>query len=765
MHCSAKVVFFVSLSANILLGQQTSIGTWRNYTDMKSVRGVVQAGTSLWAATGGGVFAFDTVTQKLTKYANTEGLTSNDLSAIALDSLQRIWVGATDGSLSVFDPVRHRWVNIGDIRESEYIHKGIRSLIVKGDTVFVVSEFGVSVFIGSRWEFGDTYASFGFASSSPVACATVHGDRIWVGSGNSLATALRTSPNLSAPTSWTTYTALLDTLSVSSLAVFHDTLVIGTDEGLAYFTQSAYGVINSFIGKSVRDLQVSNDALFVLSNVGSGYTIDILPYALAEPRNIAGNSAVQAASFILFPSVWVGTTSRGIAREAPSTWVYEYPNGPNSNEFGSLVVDDNGILWCGSSPTSTAGFYRFNLSLAGSVQWKNFTSAEYPIMRRKGALFDGYYKVSRGANGSVWASSWGEGILEVKGDSIVRKLNHYTVPSLPGANLDPDLIDYAVAGDAAVDNEGNTWIANRNEIYGHSLLCLFADSSFSFFDNQYNASYGWFHTLVIDQYGTKWLAGDLPGLTLPNGGVYFFNENQDVTIYDVQRYGGWGHLSSADGLPSNIVFSLATDLEGSLWIGTSLGVAIISDPQFPEQRMSSFPLREQSIQAIAVDGVNNKWIGTREGVFVVNPDGTQLLATYTVASTQGQLADNDIRAIAIDQKRGIAYFGTEKGLSSLSIEAVQPSRSFSRLDIGPNPFTLPNDQPLIIRNLVANSSVKILSVSGNVIAQFLAQGGGRAFWDGRDRDGKLVPSGIYFVVAYSETSSQAATGKIAVIRK
>jgi flagellar hook assembly protein FlgD len=87
------------------------------------------------------------------------------------------------------------------------------------------------------------------------------------------------------------------------------------------------------------------------------------------------------------------------------------------------------------------------------------------------------------------------------------------------------------------------------------------------------------------------------------------------------------------------------------------------------------------------------------------------------------------------------------------------------LDIGPNPYILPNDQPLVIHNLVANSSVKILSVSGNVVTQFLAQGGGRAFWDGRDRDGRLVPSGVYFVVAYSETSSQVATGKVAVIRK
>jgi hypothetical protein len=163
--------------------------------------------------------------------------------------------------------------------------------------------------------------------------------------------------------------------------------------------------------------------------------------------------------------------------------------------------------------------------------------------------------------------------------------------------------------------------------------------------------------------------------------------------------------------------------------------------------------------------VNNKWIGTKEGAFVMNVDGTQQLRNYDVITTKGQLLSNDIRAIAIDQKRGIVYFGTEKGLSSLSIEAVQTSRSYTELEFGPNPFILPSNQPLTIRNLVANSTIKIINVSSSVVIQFMAQGGGRAFWDGRDRNGEYVSSGIYFVVASSENGAQVITGKIAVIHK
>jgi hypothetical protein len=169
---------------------------------------------------------------------------------------------------------------------------------------------------------------------------------------------------------------------------------------------------------------------------------------------------------------------------------------------------------------------------------------------------------------------------------------------------------------------------------------------------------------------------------------------------------------------------------------------------------------------MAVDALNNKWIGTNNGVFVINPDGTQILPpTYTVASTNGQLLADDVRSIAIDQKRGIVYFGTELGLSSLAIGSVQTSKSYSNLEIGPNPFILPSDQPLTIRNLVAVSTIKVITVSGFVVTQFEAQYGGIATWDGKDKNGKLVSSGIYFIIAFAENGSQTVTGKVAVIRR
>jgi ligand-binding sensor domain-containing protein len=515
------------------------------------------------------------------------------------------------------------------------------------------------------------------------------------------------------------------------------------------------------VGKSFTDLRISGGKLLLLRNEGSGFIVESLSSLTGAPQVVDSNSTVQGTRLIPATSLWIGTASNGLTRQIASKWNYYYPNGPKSNLFSSLAVDDDGVLWAASGSNVDAGFYRYDPSLPENTQWKNFPGF-------------GSYKVSLGTKGSVWVSTWGFGVEEIVDDSIRRKLDHNSSVKLPAAVSNDT--NYVVASGVSVDNDGKVWIINRNEVNGRSLLRLNDDGTATFFDNQYPGYTldGWFHSMVIDRNGTKWLAGDLLGsikkTTNRLNGVYLFSESPElpgISLYGTATNGYWGHLSSSEGLKSDIVLAFAVDLDGAVWIGTSKGVTIVPDPQFPKEQTPCYALQAYApfVQTIAVDALNNKWVGTNDGVFVVNSDGTQLLQTYKVASTNGQLLTDGVQSIAIDQKRGIAYFGTEQGLSSLAIEPVQTNQSYSKLDIGPNPFILPNEQRLSIRNLVAGSTIKVITVSGFVVTQFEAQGGGRAFWDGRDKKGAFVSSGIYFIVAFAENGSQTVTGKVAVIRR
>lgn len=760
--------FVLLMLAGILLcvdaaARQLNIGPWKNFTDMKSVVSAVYSGGSIWAATSGGVFVYDVQTGKIDKKTISDGLSSNDCGAVGVDRFSRIWLGASDGSVDVYDPASGVWLAIGSIKESNRLQKGVQSFFFRGDSMFVVCGYGISVFLLNRWEFGDTYANFGFAAQPLVRRMLLQGNRIWVATDQGVATALLSAPNLSSPASWTLYSGPgLPTSTILSLALFRDTLVVGTTSGAAFFANGSFSAIPPMNGKIIADLSPGAGQLLALS-IGLGtLQLESLLSLDASPLILATNANSQGTAIVMDPvssQLWVGTLTNGIVRYQSGQWISAMPNGPRSNLFVSLAIQQGGVLWVGTGANNGGkGFCRYDPSLPDDSQWKNFSVTDYPIMNH-----DDYYKVSVGANDHVWVSSWGEGVLEVAGDTIRKRVDARTAPGLAPTVVDPNHPYFSIAGGVAVDAKGTNWIVNRTAVNGRYLVQPLNDTTFSYYRNLYDPSEGTFANIVIDQNGTKWLTNSEPFIKSDRG-LFYFNEN--LSVSGTEFSGGWGRMTISDGLPNSSVLCLAVDLNGEVWVGTDLGAVILTDPLFPRSRRAIvFPLREQSVQAIAVDAVNNKWVGTREGVFVLNPDGTQLLQQYNVFLTKGQLADNDIRSIAIDQRRGIVYIGTQKGLSSLQIAAVQTARSYSTLEFGPNPYVLPNNDPLTIGNLVASSSIKILTISGSLVAQFSAQGGGRAFWDGRDTEGRMVSSGVYLVVAFAENGNQVATGKVAVVRR
>lgn len=742
----------------VVFGQQSSLdlGHWKNFTDMKVVRGVAAATDSVWVATSGGLFLYTPSSNQFVKFTNSDGLSSNDLTAVTLDGSGRVWVGSSDGFVDGFNPPTGEWTEIRSIEESDQVAKTVRTLLVHGDSLFIGTDFGISVLQISSRQFRDTYANLGFSSQAGVNDVKIYKNRIWAATDLGVASAPLDAPNLSAPTSWTQYMVIdgLPTNTSTSITSLHDSVIVGTALGVVMFDGKRFSPAAAFVNRpAIELLGRANDVVVLTGDAGS-FRLESFASLSAPSTVIAVNSQFQASSFAAQPlssNLWVGTLLQGITRWTGS-WEYKAPNGPMSSLFSSIAVDDRGVLWAASGISGQGtGFYRYDPSAPENSQWKNYTVASYPVMKT-----NDYYKVSLGAAGTIWVSSWGVGVVEVVGDSILRRLDQTTTPALAGSVLaNPN---YVVIGGTAVDSKGSTWIVDRTAVNGFDLVQLKGDGTAIYHTS---ISDGRLTNILIDRNDTKWLANAEPS-DKPTTGLYYFNE--DSSVVGTSALGGWGSITG--GLPSNTVLSLALDLNGEVWVGTDLGIAIFTDPTNPLTSQTAYtPLLGQSIQAIAVDAVNNKWSGTKEGVSVLNPDGTQLLAQYSMLTTGGKLVDDDIRSIAIDQKRGIIYFGTIKGLSSLEIVPVQAAQTMTSLAFGPNPFVVPSATQLTIRNLAAESTIKIISTNGALVSEFKAQGGGRAFWDGRNRHGDLVQSGIYFVFVYTENGTQTSTGKIAVIRR
>ncbi|MFH0990307.1 MAG: hypothetical protein V1799_09880 [bacterium] len=741
------------------------LGKWKSYTTMSNARAASWSNDSLWSATEGGLLLYIASSNRYVKYTNSDGLSTNDLTALTIDRLGRIWIGSSDGYLNMLNPKTGEWKEFTGIKDSPKIQKAVRTLSTSGDTVFVGTDFGIVLFLMNRSEFGDTYSSFGFSTQTRVHEILVVRDRLWAATDFGVISAMRHEGNLSSPSSWKRYeSAGIQSLqSAKALCLFRDTLLVGTNSGVAYFNGSVFLPLTAFDGSTIIDLDAGAGDVTALQTSSTNFIIKRIQRVFGPMVIVASNETSGAAGLALHRpknELWISTSSFGMMQWSGTGWISFLPNGPRSNLFSTMAIDPAGVVWTATgSSTRGQGFYRFNPALPEGSRWKNFSVDQYPLMHN-----NDYYRISIAGN-SVWASAWGYGAVELSGDSIVRRLDETTTPALAGITGYPS---YVVVGGAAQDSKGHTWLVNRGAVNGNHLL-EFLDAQTVIYRSAIGS--GILHGVVIDGNGTKWFTNAETYVKHSTEGLIFFNEGKIIS--GTENTNGWGVLRKEDGLlpavgASNVIISLAVDLEGDLWVGTDAGLVVIREPRAPRATNSTtaiFSFANQVIQAIAVDAVNNKWIGTKEGIVVVNQDATQILGQYTVSNTQGKLLDNDVRSIVIDQKRGIIYFGTEKGLSSLEIAPVATERSFSTLDLGPNPFLLPALQPLSIRNLMAETSIKILAVDGTLVREFRAQGGGRAYWDGRDVRGEYVSSGIYYIVAYAENGNEVTTGKVAVVRK
>jgi hypothetical protein len=121
--------------------------------------------------------------------------------------------------------------------------------------------------------------------------------------------------------------------------------------------------------------------------------------------------------------------------------------------------------------------------------------------------------------------------------------------------------------------------------------------------------------------------------------------------------------------------------------------------------------------------------------------------------------------VAFDNDKGLAYLATDKGISILQIPfADNPSKKQS-MYISPNPFIIPDDDGVIIKNIPSGSIIKIMTITGSLIKEInLPSNESQAIWDGTNLQGNSVGTAVYLVSAH-HPSERNKVSKIAVIRK
>lgn len=737
-----KIFLILILLSNFISAQ--IIKSWHNYSNLRAVAQSCLVDGVVWAATDGGAFSFypnDSTYQILTK---SEGLLSQNITAISSDDENKIWLGTNEGYIIVYAPSTGEIHSILEIYKTDKSIKTINNITISGDTAFVSTAFGLSLINTKDYSFFDSILKFGdFTSETPVTKVYL-GSTIYVITQAGIAYKKSAATNLTAPESWANMNVNSDIPAsrVNSIVEDGNTIFAATNKGLLQMTDNwkAY-LYDDF---EVFDIIKKGNVIYSLLN-NTIHKNDGTDQVILNSGNINYKHFLLSGDNKFYIS-----SNKGLLIFSDTSVKYIFPNGPAANTIIDLTVDSDNNLWSATGKNGEGvGVLKFdgsNWSVNDKMNNNVFTSNDF-------------HKVSSFSN-EVYFSTWGRGFVRYKNGSYERFDADNT--NLVGI---PDNNKFLVINDIKEDENGNAWILNYWAANKRPISVLRPNGTFISYElgSSLPSSIINVKELVIDQYNTKWFTGDLSG-DVPTEGLFYFNENGTLENLNDDV---WGRLTEFNGLRNRDVKALAIDKFGELIVGTSVGVDVIPNPNTPGSIRNDqyFALRQQTINAIAVDAINQKWFGTEKGVFLMSADGSSLIANYTKSNSP--LPSDNIKSISIDVNNGIVYVGTNFGLSAISTLFIKPNENFSEISVYPNPITLSDNSNsnLIIDGLIADSEIKVLDIGGNLIDEFRSIGGKTTYWNCKDSNGKLIPSGVYIIIAYDTEVNQVGQAKVAVLRK
>lgn len=386
--------------------------------------------------------------------------------------------------------------------------------------------------------------------------------------------------------------------------------------------------IGGAIGPDGTVYVASNDA--ILSFDADFSTNGTMMDASIYTPFLTGNDGIVPMMFDRSGALWIGRNGQGVMRMEPKTGrttaIYDATMLPDG-VVRSITEDAQGNIWLGTEGGIAMINPRTNTIVPirpelGSTEGLNDNAVYCIVPDRAGNLWIGTYfggiNVLHGSqsSGISWVTA-GKKAGQLPG-KVVRRI------------IEPE--------------EGRMWIASEDG--GVSTLDLGSGSvkPFTAIPQLGNNV----HELYYDAGRQRmWLGTFLHGLF-----------SYDMGSGKSHRY----TRGDGTGLTSNAIFALAPDGgDGSLWVGTTLGLNHY-DARTGQFTVISHPVLDNAfVYSLLPDGDGNLWVGT-SGYGLFRIDGR----THTVnnwvsgAPNSDGLDDNYITSLAQD-RRGIIYFGTNTG--------------------------------------------------------------------------------------------------------
>ena len=771
------IILLMSIFFQQVIAQQSNtLGKWTSYLSLKTGVDLTIRRNEAFMVTTSGLVQFDLNTWYYSEYTKTNGLSDVQPNCIAYDKTNDyIFIGYKSGIVDFFKNPKGKIWSIRDIYLNQnYSSKTIYQIKFKNQYAYICTDFGIVVYDLNKLETRFTYTKIAQNNSNlPIYCIEFYNGKIYVGMANGLYYAPENHPNLADPSAWQVVNQIpskkVSNLETTVSESGNQRLYAGLSNVIYYEQQGQFFKLDSarFAIKKITKLKGDRNRLCIstqstIPGETSGNSFIYLNDTLFAERY--GDAVVATCvSEDLYYAVQVDANQGLFLLDEWSVYPVLPESPPNNycNQieagYGELYVAPLGYGDAKVPSYSYHGIYYLDLT---ERKWNilNVINKKLDSLRANRDLATAYYDKS---TQTAYIGSWGTGYCTLKHGQLTGAYYNDNTGLVGTTSTGNGYTDIRVSG-VAKDKKGNFWFTTYAA--SRPLAVLTTDGkwytfSASLFGNQTRIS-----QILIDDFDQKWILAD-------NYGIYVFDDQNtpNLTNDDRVRYIGTGF--SKGNLSSEFVYSMAKDLGGNIWVGTNKGVNVFYNPGniFDNSNLSDATcpyiegfclLRDETVKSIAVDGANRKWLGTDNGVYLVNAEGTELIHHFNEINSP--LISNTVNDIAIEPSTGEVFFATSQGIVSYMGDATDALETTQNVLVFPNPVKKEFDGYVTIRNMVANSIVKITTIDGRLVKE-LKSLGGQAVWDRKDILGKTVEPGIYLILISDEQGKNTSIQKIAIL--
>ncbi|MBQ0016913.1 MAG: hypothetical protein KBT04_08020, partial [Bacteroidales bacterium] len=681
-------IILVLLSA-IPAHAQLAIGSWRDHFSYNNALSLAVGNGTVYAAYRNAI-SYHTIASDEIGRINKAGSSTGDepLSDVGIMTIachQNTLVVAYDNS-NIDILQEGRTYNISDIKRlSNAGDKTIYGIDFYANNAYIATGLGIVVIDLNRHEIVSTYPIGSATSPNAVKAIAIDYPTIYTATTQGLYSASLTDKHLNINTHWTLDTTVaLAHQNIATLACDNNTLVVLTEtfdplNRMLYYgsPKSGFALIDSGDIQSVRlrgnlITESTPDGVKLLNCQGATvYQMHQFEYGeiIANDAIVCDNGSIYVAhdwaGLLLLNETGCSVDfAEGsyTARDTLSNGIYLSPNGNVSDNVYNLTAYDDNVYLSPGGLSSVSSLY-----IPASVYIYHNSNGKWDQLDKRVHLIDTLTDVlcvavdPKQPNHLV-AASWNYGIIDIWDGKPTLISNESNSQGAIQAYIHDGWRSIRT-GSVAFDADGNLW--GCQSLVDNGLFVRYADGTWNSFNTTPIVGGDELTNILCDSVrGYKWLYG----------------RANRIYVHDGAGQMAYVNPNHGSHLQTNSVNSVVQDRSGDIWIGTNKGIKVIYNAQnmfdnggqgeeapvncsnivISNGDFVEYLMAYENISCIAVDGANQKWIGTQSGgLYLISANGLEELHHFTTANSP--LPSNHILAITVQPNSGEVFIGTDHG--------------------------------------------------------------------------------------------------------